>query len=157
MSERVDLKADDRWVSVSVREIGPIGYHRHIVRKGGLTTVCGATASSPDVWRGNSSKPRWGKCVQRYADKKEGTGSVSRKRAAKKKPATPRSPKDTTVVPKTVTKQELLDLTELLDQITFTLIDEFEVAGIVLAKTIGTTRVTVEWDPNEREWTLEFK
>ena len=65
------LRGDDRWAACSAQEFGPVGEHRHIVRRGGLTTVCGASASHPDVWRGNTRKPRCRDCVQRYGTTNE--------------------------------------------------------------------------------------
>lgn len=51
-----------RWVSCS-READPFtARHRHLVTPGGITTACGATASMPDVWRGNTTKPPCPSC-----------------------------------------------------------------------------------------------
>lgn len=63
---RVRLLPDDRWVACSKAEFGPVGENRHIVRVGGLTTVCGASATHPDIWRGNSTKPRCPACLRLY-------------------------------------------------------------------------------------------
>lgn len=57
---------DDHWAACSEREFGPIGAQRHLVRKGAMTTVCGATATHPDIWRGNSTKPCCSECLIRY-------------------------------------------------------------------------------------------
>lgn len=48
---------DMRWVACSVKDFGPVGERRHLIRGRGLTTLCGTTASHPEVWRGNTVKP----------------------------------------------------------------------------------------------------
>ncbi len=60
------LAPDDVCASCGIREFGHVGEVRHIVRRGGLTTVCGCMASHPDVWRGNRTKPRCASCVAKY-------------------------------------------------------------------------------------------
>lgn len=60
------LVGGDIWASCSITEFGHVGMVRHIIRPGALTTVCGASASHPDVWRRNRAKPRCGECVDRY-------------------------------------------------------------------------------------------
>jgi hypothetical protein len=61
--QRVALGKDDRWVACSAREFGPVGEVRHVVAVGQATTACGATASTPSIWRGNSTKPACAPCV----------------------------------------------------------------------------------------------
>lgn len=51
------MNKDLRWVSCSKEASWSVAEARHLVRRGGITTVCGATASTPDVWRGNTTKP----------------------------------------------------------------------------------------------------
>lgn len=68
---KVRLRGTDRWVSCGITEFGPIGEYRHIVAAGGITTVCGATASTPDVWRANRNKPRCPSCSGAYNTPRE--------------------------------------------------------------------------------------
>lgn len=67
----IRLVTPDRWVACSAREFGPVGTYRHIVRTGGLTTVCGATATVAAIWRGNTTKPRCKQCTTLYGTRKE--------------------------------------------------------------------------------------
>lgn len=62
----ITLVAPDRWVACSATEFGHVGETRHIARPGALTTVCGCTATTPDIWRGNTRKPRCAQCVTYY-------------------------------------------------------------------------------------------
>lgn len=59
---------DYRWVSCSAEMSWSASRYRHLIEKGGLTTVCGNTASHPDVWRTNSSKLNCEECVKLGAD-----------------------------------------------------------------------------------------
>ncbi|KQP63031.1 hypothetical protein [Nocardioides sp. Leaf285] len=61
------LLGPDRWVSCSAREFGDhVGSTRHIARPGALTTVCGCTATYPEIWRADSRKPYCPSCVRLY-------------------------------------------------------------------------------------------
>ena len=51
-----------RWVACSMIEFGPVGQHRHLARKGALTTYCGHDATHPDIWRANTRKPKCPRC-----------------------------------------------------------------------------------------------
>jgi len=53
-----------RWVSCSKEMSWSASQYRHLNTKGSLHTVCGNTASHPEVWRGNSKKPTCPKCSQ---------------------------------------------------------------------------------------------
>lgn len=53
-----------RWVACSVAEFGHVGEQRHLARKGALTTYCGHSASYPDIWRGNTRKPKCTPCAE---------------------------------------------------------------------------------------------
>jgi len=66
MTTTITLTGTDRWAACSAAEFGHIGNVRHIVPAGGLTTVCGASATYPDIWRGNTTKPPCEACVTRY-------------------------------------------------------------------------------------------
>lgn len=52
------------WVACSAREFPASGRVRHIVRKGGLDTLCGHSASYPEIWRGNKTKPDCIYCLE---------------------------------------------------------------------------------------------
>ena len=41
--------------------------YRHLIHKGGQDTVCGSTASHPDVWRGSNVKENCPAC-QKYLE-----------------------------------------------------------------------------------------
>jgi hypothetical protein len=74
MSERrTDLNdppAGYEWVSCNARDYGSAGYSIHLIatatrKEHWQSTVCGATASMPGIWRRpawNSTKPRCGAC-----------------------------------------------------------------------------------------------
>ena len=153
------LAPEYHWVSVSVREIGPVGYDRHIIRKGAITTACGATASSSDVWQPNKSKPRCRNCVANHVTKNiEESGLVVPRKRTTKKTATPKSPKEDQVVPKTVPQSDLKYLLEALEELSYTIIDNFSGDfSCRMTKEIGNTTVLIEWDASTREWGLEFK
>lgn len=51
-----------RWVACSITEFGHVGEKRHLGRKGSLTTYCGHSASVPDIWRRNTTKPKCREC-----------------------------------------------------------------------------------------------
>lgn len=64
-TSRPTLNADPvtpRWVACAAREFGPVGETRHLAAPGALTTVCGASASHSDIWRGNTRKPKCREC-----------------------------------------------------------------------------------------------
>jgi hypothetical protein len=44
--------------------------HRHLIVPGQVTTLCGHTASHPEVWRGNSVKPPCPICMNLAPDVK---------------------------------------------------------------------------------------
>lgn len=56
---------DYRWVSCAKDVDWATAQYRHLVVKGGRDTLCGATASHSDVWRGNSTKPVCQSCMTR--------------------------------------------------------------------------------------------
>lgn len=60
--------AVDRWVSCSRDASWAASQERHIVRQGSITSACGASASMPDVWRGNRTKPKCQACLRAAAD-----------------------------------------------------------------------------------------
>lgn len=62
---------EPRWVSCSAREYGHVGNTRHLVAPGALTTVCGASASHPDIWRADRRKPQCTECARH--EKKKAT------------------------------------------------------------------------------------
>lgn len=51
-----------RWVACSAAEFGPTGFVRHLAAPGALDTVCASSASHPEIWRGNRSKPACPDC-----------------------------------------------------------------------------------------------
>jgi hypothetical protein len=51
-----------RWASCSKREFGWRGQIRHVVRRGALDTLCGASASHSEIWRGDHRKPNCTEC-----------------------------------------------------------------------------------------------
>lgn len=56
-------KTDEpRWVACSEREFGPSGSLRHLARPGALSTLCGFSATYPEIWRGNTTKPKCAAC-----------------------------------------------------------------------------------------------
>lgn len=63
----VTLTGTDRWAACSATEFGHLGERRHIVARGALTTVCGATATHSQIWRANSTKPVCPNCIKRYS------------------------------------------------------------------------------------------
>lgn len=67
MSEVV-LTGVDRWASVNSREWPYVGVERHIVARGGVTSVCGNTAIPATLWRGDRRKPMCEKCIERYEE-----------------------------------------------------------------------------------------
>ena len=54
-----------RWVACSIREFDSSGLRRHLATPGALTTVCGYSASHPEVWRANTTKPKCPECAKR--------------------------------------------------------------------------------------------
>lgn len=56
--------ATRRWVSCSREMSESAARYRHLIEPGALTTVCGHTASHPEVWRGNSTKPLCPACLR---------------------------------------------------------------------------------------------
>ncbi|MBN9214725.1 MAG: hypothetical protein J0J04_07915 [Microbacterium sp.] len=57
-----------RWVACSAEEFGPAGFVRHLARRGALDTACSTSASYPEIWRGNRSKPACSACSE-FADR----------------------------------------------------------------------------------------
>lgn len=55
---------DYRWVSCSKDADWATSQYRHLVVPGQLTTVCNASASHPEVWRVNSTKPNCSACMK---------------------------------------------------------------------------------------------
>jgi hypothetical protein len=76
--KRVDIKQCD-WVACSVREYGPAGAHRHLIRKAARklnyqTTLCSTSANMPGIWRANRTKPECPACLARVNDSADATG-----------------------------------------------------------------------------------
>jgi hypothetical protein len=59
-----------RWVACGRDTSWAASTQRHLIIPGHITTVCGHTASVPDVWRGNSTKPPCPTC-ERVAEGRE--------------------------------------------------------------------------------------
>lgn len=55
---------DDMWVSCSADADWSTSRSRHIIRKGGITTACGATSLDPETWVPNTKKVRCVACLQ---------------------------------------------------------------------------------------------
>lgn len=54
-----------RWVACSAKEFGPVGYERHLIPVGKqLNTLCGCSATHPEIWRGNTRKPKCKRCME---------------------------------------------------------------------------------------------
>jgi hypothetical protein len=53
-----------KWVACSKDASWSASQERHLIFPGQLTTLCGCTASIPEVWRGNSLKPNCNECVK---------------------------------------------------------------------------------------------
>lgn len=47
-----------------MKEFGPPGFVRHLVRPGGIDTLCATSATHPDIWRGNTTKPKCKTCAE---------------------------------------------------------------------------------------------
>jgi hypothetical protein len=60
-------KYEWRWAACSIVEFGPVGEKRHLVAKGSLDTWCGHSATTPEIWRANTSKPKCESCVKQEA------------------------------------------------------------------------------------------
>lgn len=58
-----------RWVACSQDASYAASLHRHVVPVGQLTSLCCATASHPEVWRGNSTKPDCPQCRKAAEDR----------------------------------------------------------------------------------------
>lgn len=52
-----------RWVACSRDASYSASLQRHLLPEGSLTTLCGCTASMPEVWRGNTKKPMCAGCL----------------------------------------------------------------------------------------------
>lgn len=52
-----------KWVSCSKESDEHTARHRHLLRNV-LDTLCNASASYPEVWRGNTRKPKCPICVK---------------------------------------------------------------------------------------------
>jgi len=52
------------WVSCTVDDDPGVGRTRHLVREGGIDTLCHASASSPDIWQRGHRKPKCAECVK---------------------------------------------------------------------------------------------
>jgi len=57
-------KDDLRWVACGQDASYAASLHRHLIRGKVHTTLCGASASFPEVWRGNSTKPVCPECAK---------------------------------------------------------------------------------------------
>jgi len=53
---------EPRWVACSAKEFGPSGVKRHLARRGALDTLCGFSATFPEIWRANTVKPKCPAC-----------------------------------------------------------------------------------------------
>ena len=61
MTETAELK----WVTCPKSEDYATSLHRHLIRPGRDTTLCGTTWGA-DLWRGNSNKPFCPRCQERF-------------------------------------------------------------------------------------------
>jgi hypothetical protein len=154
VSDRIRLKVNDIWVSCSARELGPVGHNRHIIRKDGLVTVCGASASIPEVWRQNVAKPRCEQCVKKYVGEKK-VNPVSR---GKKRKTSPPPAKQTKVVPLSVSAADLHQITDDLDNLLYSALDIGKIVGfeILIPVKGSANEIKAKYDETTREWELEF-
>jgi hypothetical protein len=53
-----------RWAACSIREFGHVGEKRHLVAEGSLDTWCGHSATYPEIWRRNGTKPKCETCAK---------------------------------------------------------------------------------------------
>lgn len=67
----ITLVDRDQWVACSTSEFGHVGHDRHIARPGARVTVCGNSASHPEIWRRNTTKPRCVSCMTWYRTQQE--------------------------------------------------------------------------------------
>lgn len=58
------MNSELKWVACSKEVNETVAPNRHLIYKGSMTTLCGCTASHPEVWRGNTTKPECMQCVQ---------------------------------------------------------------------------------------------
>jgi len=60
-----------RWAACTKYESETAARHRHLIRRGReqLTSLCGNTASSPDLWKYNSAKKPCPACLGKMADR----------------------------------------------------------------------------------------
>lgn len=61
------LPSGHHWVTCDKYADPETSRYRHVVRRGGITTGCGATASAPDVWEpvgARSRKPYCQHCIR---------------------------------------------------------------------------------------------
>jgi len=114
------LDPDDHWVACSTHEFGRVGNDCHILRGRGITTACGATASTPEIWQDNSTKPRCKHCVEALVRNDRSDGFSERRRRG-----TP-MPEGRTVF---LTNKEVAELAGLLDMV-LTNEDQWEFMGL---------------------------
>lgn len=53
-----------RWAACSITEFGHVGEKRHLVPEGSLDTWCGHSATTPEIWRANTRKPKCTDCAK---------------------------------------------------------------------------------------------
>ena len=53
-----------RWAACSITEFGHVGEERHLVAEGSLVTWCGHSATTPEIWRANTRKPKCKDCAK---------------------------------------------------------------------------------------------
>jgi hypothetical protein len=58
------MNSELRWVACSRDADWAASQYRHLSYRGSLHTLCGCTASHPEVWRGNSTKDECPQCVK---------------------------------------------------------------------------------------------
>lgn len=150
MTERIRLKADDIWVSCSVTEFPAAGRERHIIKRGHITTVCGTTASLPEIWRQNKAKPRCNTCVEKYQSEKNANPVKSKKKTQ------PPAGKQTMVVPKTISAADLRQITEDLDELHANATAFGDLISFEIHFEIGSAKVKASYDKTMSEWELEF-
>lgn len=62
-----------RWVACSKDASWSASRERHLITPGALTTLCGNSATHPEVWRGNTTKPPCRACEKAALRNREAT------------------------------------------------------------------------------------
>jgi len=61
----VTTKPTIHWVTCTRSLSHAVSRHAHAATLGALTTLCGASASTPDVWHVERRKPKCTECLDR--------------------------------------------------------------------------------------------